>query len=96
MQETPIFFPIAPSEFLKTLRTMIEEVVTQKMADQPQLPEEFAGKTLLKPSEVCTILRISKHTLYVWMREGRRKSFTIRSRRYFARTDIEKIMGRHS
>ncbi len=94
MQETPIFFPVAPNEFLKRIRLMMEEVVDAKIKQDHSIPSELAEKTLLLPKEVCTILRVSKPTLYTWMKQGRLKSFKIKSRRYFARTDIEKIINR--
>ena len=94
MEEMPILFPIAPKEFWKQMRLMMEEVVDAKMGQAPSIPAGLSEKTLLKPVEVCDIFRISKHTLYEWMKQGRIKSFTIRSRRYFARTDIEAIIQR--
>lgn len=94
MQETPIFFPISPNEFLKRIRLMMEEVVDAKIKQEQSILGELAEKTLLLPKEVCTILRVSKPTLYTWMKQGRLKSFKIKSRRYFARTDIEKIINR--
>lgn len=73
---------------------MIEEVVKESVEKQPQLPSEFADKTLLIPEEVCKILRISRPTLYQLMKNGKLKGFTIGNRRYFARTDVEWIMQR--
>lgn len=94
MEEMPMLFPIAPKEFWKQMRIMMEEVVEAKINKAPSIPAGLSEKTLLKPIEVCTIFRISKPTLYEWMKQGRLKSFTIRSRRYFARTDIEAIIQR--
>ena len=94
MNETPMLFPIAPSEFWKQIRTTIEEVVSEKMNQQilsqanPRLPE----KVLLKASDVCEIFQVSKPTLYEWLKQNRLKSFKIKSRRYFSRTDIEAII----
>lgn len=72
----------------------MEEVVDAKIKQEQSILGELAEKTLLLPKEVCTILRVSKPTLYTWMKQGRLKSFKIKSRRYFARTDIEKIINR--
>jgi len=94
MNETPMLFPIAPSEFWKQIRTTIEEVVNEKL-NQPtvsppvlHLPE----KALLKASEVCAIFQVSKPTLYDWLKQKKLKSFKIKSRRYFSRIDIEAII----
>jgi hypothetical protein len=46
MNETPMLFPITPGEFWKQIRTIIEEVVTEKLNQQTffqtnsQLPEK--------------------------------------------------------
>ena len=59
MQETPMLFPITPTEFWKQIRTTIDEVVTEKLSQQllqqtnPHLPE----KALLKAVDVCQISR---------------------------------------
>lgn len=94
MQEMPMLFPMETSEFLKKLKVMIEETVEAKMNQGPAISSELSNKTLLKPEEICQIFRVSKATLYVWIKQGRLKSFKVRSRRYFARTDIEAVLRR--
>lgn len=94
MQETPIFFPVAPSEFLQLIRSMVEDVVDTRISKEPKLPSALAEKTLLLPKEVCQVLRISKSTLYELVKEGRLTGFKIQRRRYFARSDVEKLMRR--
>ena len=97
MQETPMLFPITPTEFWKQIRTAIDEVVTEKLSQQlplqtnPHLPE----KALLKASDVCEIFQVSRPTLYEWLKQKKLKSFKIKSRRYFSRTDIEAIINGH-
>ncbi len=95
MQETPMLFPIAPTEFWKQIRITIEEVVTEKLSQQlslhtnPHLPE----KALLKAADICNIFQVSRPTLYEWMKQKKLKSFKIKSRRYFCRTDIEAVIN---
>lgn len=96
MAEELMLFPYSPTEFLRKIRVMIEDVVDTKINHIPSMPGELSDKTLLVPQEVCTILRISKPTLYTLMKQGRLKSFKIQSRRYFARTDIEEIIRRQN
>ncbi len=94
MQETPMLFPITPSEFWKQIRITMEEVVTEKLNKQftththSHLPE----KALLKAADVCTIFQVSKPTLYEWLKQKRLKSFKIKSPRYFSREDIEAVI----
>jgi len=99
MQETPMLFPVSPTEFWKQIKTMMEEVVDAKLSSAVST-EKRAGdlpeKTLLKLAEVCTLFRVSKPTLYEWMKQEKLKSFKIRSRRYFLRVDIETLISQLS
>ena len=94
MNETPMLFPITPSEFWKQIRITIEEVVSEKLNEQKisssnsLLPE----KALLKASDVCAIFQVSKPTLYEWLKQKKLKSFKVKSRRYFSRQDIDAII----
>jgi len=94
MNEIPMLFPITPSEFWKRIKIIIQEVISEKLNQQSAsltnsvLPE----KALLKPAEICKIFQISKPTLYAWLRQKKLKSFKIKSRRYFSRSDIENLI----
>jgi excisionase family DNA binding protein len=95
MQETPMLFPVTPTEYWKQIKTLMEQVVEEKLnaSNLRQLPQAyFPEKTLLKATEVCEIFRVSKPTLYEWMKQGKLKSFKVKSRRYFLRTDIEAVI----
>ncbi len=95
MNETPMLFPITPSEFWKQIRTVIDEVVSEKLSQQnisktnSRLPE----KALLKASDVCEIFQVSKPTLYEWLKQNKLKSFKVKSRRYFNRADIDALIS---
>lgn len=95
MQETPMLFPMSSVEFWKQMKSMMEEVVEQKISasilkDLP--PSHLPEKALLKATEVCQIFQVSKPTLYEWMKQDKLKSFKIKSRRYFSRADIEAVI----
>ena len=95
MQETPLLFAVSPTEFWKQIKTMMEEVVEQKLnasARKELPPSHLPERALLKAAEVCEIFRVSKPTLYEWMKQDRLKSFKIKSRRYFSRADIEAVI----
>lgn len=95
MQETPMLFPVAPSEFWKQIKVVVSEVVDAKLAAlqiDPIPVFDLPDKTLLKANEVCEIFRVSKPTLYAWIRQSKIRSFKIRSRRYFSRADIELVI----
>jgi predicted DNA-binding transcriptional regulator AlpA len=95
MQETPMLFPVSPTEFWKQIKTIMEEVVEQKLnaSSRRELsPSHIPEKALLKATEVCAIFQVSKPTLYEWMKQDKLKSFKIKSRRYFSRVDIEAVI----
>lgn len=95
MQETPMLFPMSSVEFWKQMKTMMEEVVDQKLnaSIRKELPpSHLPEKALLKATEVCKIFQVSKPTLYEWMKQDKLKSFKIKSRRYFSRADIEAVI----
>jgi excisionase family DNA binding protein len=95
MQETPMLFPVAPSEFWKQIKVVVSEVVDAKLATlqtESHSVHDLPEKTLLKATEVCEIFRVSKPTLYAWIRQNKLRSFKIRSRRYFSRADIEHVI----
>lgn len=94
MNEFPMMFPFPQEEFWERLTIVIEKVLEAKLRTPTnQKPtDHLPDKALLKVSEVCQIFQVSKPTLYGWMKEGRLKSFKVRSRRYFSRVDIETVI----
>jgi predicted DNA-binding transcriptional regulator AlpA len=97
VNETPMLFPMAPGEFWKQIRSTIEEVVkaNNNQAAVPPPTDHLPEKALLKASDVCAVFQVSKPTLYEWLRQNKLKSFKIKSRRYFLRTDIEAMIRNH-
>jgi len=94
MNETPMLFPIAPSEFWKQIKIIIEDAIAEKLSQQKISPtnSHLPEKALLKASDVCEIFQVSKPTLYEWLKQKKLKSFKIKSRRYFNRADIEALI----
>ena len=96
MQNTPMLFPMAPDEFWKQVKATIEEVVNEKINQpfQPPPTDHLPEKALLKMSDVCALIQVSKPTLYDWLRQDKLRSFKVKSRRYFLRSDIEAMIQR--
>jgi predicted DNA-binding transcriptional regulator AlpA len=96
MNEVPMLFPMAPGEFWKQIKSTIEEVVNEKInhSFQPPPTDHLPEKALLKMSDVCVIFQISKPTLYDWLKQDKLRSFKVKSRRYFLKTDIEAMIQR--
>ena len=95
MNETPMLFPIAPSEFWEQIKIIIEDAIAEKLSQQKISPpnNHLPEKTLLKPSDVCEIFQVSKPTLYEWLKQKKLKSFKVMSRRYFLRAEIETLIS---
>ena len=92
-----MLFPMAPAEFWKQIRSTIDEVVKENINQPFNSPptDHLPEKALLKASDVCAVFQVSKPTLYEWLRQDKLKSFKIKSRRYFLRTDIEAMIRNH-
>ena len=95
MNETPMLFPITPSEFWKQIKMIIEDVIAEKLSQQKIPPTNchLPEKALLKAAGVCEIFQVSKPTLYKWLEQKKLKSFKVRSRRYFNRADIDALIN---
>lgn len=93
MRDTPMLFPIDPQVFWERMKELIEGVINEKLPHPAIKKDDFLPKeTLLKISEVCSIFRVTKPTVYEWMRQGKLNSFKIERRRYFVREHIEAII----
>jgi len=93
MQEQ-VLIPMAADAFWSKMRSLIEEVLIEREAKvvtlNPSIPR------LLKMKEVCELFKISKPTIYDWIRKGELRSIKIESRRFFLITDIEQLITKHS
>ena len=93
MGDVQMLFPMEPKEFWQKLKAIVEQVVIEH-SNGPTINtvDQHGPKPLLKVKEVCSILKISKPTLYEWMNQGRIESVKIKTRRYFKEEDIEKLI----
>ena len=91
MHGTHIFIPVDAEIFWQQMRTIVEEVLHRR---NMELIEKSANQQsqLLKVKDVCLLFKISKPTIYEWIRKGQLKSVKIESRRYFLRSDIENLI----
>src|SRR3954465_2455917 len=93
---TPILFPFEPEQFWQSLRQIIREEVNQAEKSKQNMGSmETPGltyKPLYKIAEVCALFRITKPTIYDWVKHGKLKPYKIRSRVYFLHQDIQKLL----
>jgi excisionase family DNA binding protein len=93
----PILIPLEPEEFWHQIRVIIREEVSKSKKEQPVSTPliETPGlteKPLYKIQEICSLFRITKPTIYDWIKHGKLKRVKIRSRVYFLGSDIRQLM----
>jgi excisionase family DNA binding protein len=94
MGDVQMLFPMEPKEFWQKLKAIVEQVVIEHSNAVPTINEidRNSQRPLLKVREVCAILKITKPTLYEWMKQGRLESVKIQTRRYFKSEDVDKLI----
>ena len=96
-ESIPILIPFEPEEFWAQIRTIIREEVVKSQKNQPvtnALMETpgLTEKPLYKIQEICSLFKISKPTIYDWIKNGKLKRIKIRSRVYFLGSDIRSLL----
>lgn len=94
MGDVQMLFPMEPKEFWQKLKAIVEQVVIEHNNSVPILNaiDKNGQQPLLKVNEVCAIFKVTKPTLYEWMKQGRLASIKIQTRRYFKWEDVEKLI----
>ena len=93
----PILIPFEPAEFWAQIRLIIREEVSRNQKEQSVLASimETPGlieKPLFKMQEICSLFKVTKPTIYDWIKLGKLKKVKIRSRVYFLGSDIRQLM----
>jgi excisionase family DNA binding protein len=95
----PILIPFEPDEFWSQIRLIIREEVERNKATHVTTENinimEISGlteKPLFKIEEVCSLFKVTKPTIYDWIKHGKLKRVKIRSRVYFLGSDIRQLM----
>ena len=93
----PILIPFEPEEFWAQIRLIIREEMSRIQKELPlqaSLMETpgLTEKPLYKIGEICSLFKISKPTIYDWIKHGKLKKVKIRSRVYFLGSDIRQLM----
>jgi len=87
----PILVPFEPEEFWTQIRLIIREEVSMKQKEKPinsNISDSpgFTEKPLYKIQEICSLFKVSKPTIYDWIKHGKLKKVKIRS------TDVRQLM----
>lgn len=94
--ETPFLIPLSPGDFWLRMRTIVREEIAAyanknsgtSFMETPGLVE----KPLYKMQEICLLFRISKPTVYEWIKSGKLKKVKINSRVYFLGGNIRELL----
>jgi len=93
---TPILFPYEPDEFWEKIRIIVRDEVSKLGKDKAaNIFFETPGMTykpLYKIKEVCSLLQVTRPTIYDWIKCGKLKPYKIRSRLYFLWGDIQLLL----
>ena len=93
----PMLIPFQPEEFWAEIRLIIREEVCRNQKEQQissSLMETpgLIEKPLFKMQEICSLFKVTKPTIYEWIKHGKLKRVKIRSRVYFLGSDIRQLM----
>ena len=61
-------------------------------AELKEMTNNNENADLMKANEVCEYLRISKVTLFNWLRQGKIIGYHLGTRLFFKRTDVDKAL----
>ncbi|MGI8582349.1 MAG: helix-turn-helix domain-containing protein [Chitinophagaceae bacterium] len=95
---TPMLFPYEPDKFWQMMQQMIREEVGKAIAKlliTQNNTHETPGltyKPLYKMNEICSLFKVTKPTIYDWIKHGKLKPHKIRSRVYFLWNDLQGLL----
>ena len=74
---------------IEDLEDLIRNCIREELSD---IASNNVKEDLLKANEVCEYLRISKVTLYKWMRQGKITGYYLGSRLFFKKAEINNAL----
>ena len=76
---------------IQDIETIIRRCIREELEEFRNNKEE---DELLKANQVCDYLKISKVTLYKWLREGKISGYYLATRLFFWKSEIIKALNR--
>lgn len=93
--KTSIVFSCEHEEFLDDLRKVLREEIRMALAvfesKRNDSINQSPGNELIKVRELCQFLKVSKPTIYDWIKCGKLRPIKIQSRTYFLRKEIVEL-----
>ncbi len=92
----PILIPFESAVFWERVRLIIREEITEAVKEFKHYPANNIPGLVIKPlykvDEICRALRVSKPTIYDWIKQGKIQPYRIGTRTYFLYQDVQKLM----
>ena len=93
----PMLIPIESKEFLDQIRIIVREEMSRSSSENMignniLETKGLLEKPLYKIQEVCSIFKITKPTIYGWIKHGDLRPVKIRSRVYFLGKEVMKLI----
>ncbi|KAA9038657.1 helix-turn-helix domain-containing protein [Ginsengibacter hankyongi] len=89
--------PYEQETFLEKIRLIIREELAKernnKVGEGSYETNGLTYKPLYKIAEVCSIFKVSKPTIYEWIKHGKLKPYKVRSRVYFLWKDLQNLFA---
>jgi len=76
---------------IQDIETLVRNCIREELEEFRKDKEE---DELMKANEVCKYLKISKVTLYKWLREGKISGYYLATRLFFWKSEIIKALNR--
>lgn len=80
-----IFTNIEIEDFIDLIRNCIREEIQE-------IVKNNENGELMKANEVCEYLRISKVTLYKWLKQGKITGYYLSTRLFFKKSEMDKAL----
>ena len=74
---------------IEDLENLIRNCIREELKD---MTKDNENANLLKANEVCEYLRISKVTLYKWLKQGKISGYHLGTRLFFKKTDVDNAL----
>ena len=79
--EKQIFTNISEDRFLDLIREVVRDEITRL--------DHTGTEDLIKAKEACEYLKVSKVTLYKWLKQGRIIGYYLGTRLFFKKSELE-------
>lgn len=94
----PILMPYEPAEFWGLLRQIVQEEVRQLQVPKKPAVNTFnytpglTEKPLYTTGEICQLFKVSRSTVYEWVKLGKLRKVKVRSRAYFVGYEVQQLL----